>query len=170
MINKILLKSVSVMFLALFASNAQAGMQRLYLEVDESQLLTLPAAPGTIVIGNPAIADVSIQGKQIFLHGKGFGQTSLIILDLEGNQLASFVLATTHNQADSVFVYKQLGAQIQTNSSQRYSYTCAPKCESEVQIGDQDDFNKQMREHSTGKFEMATGNKNAEAQAPQAPQ
>jgi hypothetical protein len=165
MIKKVLIKSVSVALVAVFASHANAGAQKLYLEVDESQMLTLPAAPGTIVIGNPAIADVSIQGKQIFLHGKGFGQTSLIILDLEGNQLASFSLATTHNQDDSVFVYKAgLGG---TN---RYSYTCAPKCESEVQIGDQDDFNKQMREHSTGKFEMATGNKNAEAQAPQAPQ
>jgi hypothetical protein len=169
MINRFLLKSVSFVFLTIFANQAHAGEQRIYLEVDESQMLTLPSSPGTIVIGNPAIADVSIQGKQIFLHGKGFGQTSLTILDLEGNQLAAFVLSTTHSQDDSVFVYK---AHLALNDGQafRYSYSCTPKCEAEIQPGDELKFNNTLVEQTTKKFEMATGNKNAEAQAPQAPQ
>jgi hypothetical protein len=165
MINKLLLKSVSFVFLAISASHVQAETQRLYLEVDESQMLTLPSSPGTIVIGNPSIADVSIQGKQIFLHGKGFGQTTLSILDLEGNQLASFILATTHNQSDSVYIYRSA-----LGGVSRYSYTCVPKCETEFQIGDNSQHLKDLKDQMEGKFELATGNKSAEALAPQAPQ
>jgi Pilus formation protein N terminal region len=169
MIKKVLLNSVCVFLFAAFASTANAGAQRLYLEVDESQMLTLPASPGTIVIGNPAIADVSIQGKQIFLHGKAFGQTSLTILGLNGDQIAAFTLVTKHDQEDSVFVYKVTSA-LNDGLPSRYSYTCAPKCEGETQIGDEIKFNTMMRDQTAGKFEMSTGNKNAEATAPQAPQ
>ena len=58
--------------------------------------MSLPTAPGAIVIGNPSIADVSIQGQNIFIHGRSFGQTNLIILDLQGNQVANFDLMVKH--------------------------------------------------------------------------
>ena len=169
MIKNLLSKSVFAAAMVMYAGSASAEMQRLTLEVDESQMLTLPTSPGTIVIGNPVIADVSIQGKQIFLHGKAFGQTSLTILDLEGNQIATYLLATTHSQADNVFVYKQTLA-LNDGLAMRYSYTCASKCEAEIQIGDEEKFFKNTKEQAAQKFEISTGNKNAEAAAPQAPQ
>jgi Flp pilus assembly secretin CpaC len=80
-----------VVFLATGIS-AQAEVQTLAVAVDESQILQLPAQPGAIIIGNPSIADVSIQGQKLFVHGRSFGETNLIILDLQGNQIASFQL------------------------------------------------------------------------------
>jgi Pilus formation protein N terminal region len=144
----------------LVAAPAWAG-QVLQIEVDESQMLTLPAAPGAIIIGNPSIADVSVQGKQIFIHGRGFGQTNLTILDLQGNQIAYFSVMGKHTQESAVALYR---------GGSRFSYSCAPYCESELQVGDDPAYTAKLMTQSSGKIEMATGNKTAEADAPAAPQ
>ena len=145
---------------ALLSSPAFAA-QVLQIEVDDSQMLTLPSAPGAIIIGNPSIADVSVQGSQIFIHGRGFGQTNLTILDLQGNQLANFTLMGKHTKESTVAVFK---------GTSRFSYSCAPMCESEIQVGDNVEYVNSLLQQSSGKIELATGNKTAEAEAPAAPQ
>jgi Pilus formation protein N terminal region len=140
--------------------SAYAG-QVLTVEVDESQILTLPTAPGAIVIGNPSIADVSIQGQKIFIHGRGFGQTNITILDLQGEQIANFDVIGKHTQVSNVAVFK---------GPKRYSYACSTYCESEIQVGDEEGYVKGLLSATSAKIELATGNKTAEAAAPAAPQ
>jgi Flp pilus assembly secretin CpaC len=142
-----------------FAS-AQAGGQVLTVEVDESQILQLPKAPGAIIVGNPSVADVSIQGQKIFVHGRGFGQTNLTILDLEGNQMANFSLVGVHSQPATISVYRGL---------ERYSYSCMPNCEAQVQVGDSAGFVSMTAGQLGTKMGLATGSNVAEATAPQAP-
>jgi hypothetical protein len=139
---------------------ASAG-QILTVEVDESQILTLPSTPGAIIIGNPAIADVSIQGQKLIVHGRGFGQTNLTILDLDGNQIANFDVIGKHTQVSAVALYR---------GPSRFSYSCSTYCEYEVQVGDNLEHLAGLLSAASGKIEMATGNKTAEAAAPQAPQ
>jgi Flp pilus assembly secretin CpaC len=157
---KHILSSAAAMALFLAPVAAVAG-QVLAVEVDHSQILTLPATPGAIVIGNPAIADVSIQGKQIFIHGRGFGQTNLTILDLQGNQIVNFELVGKNTKTSALAVYK---------GSDRYSYACMPYCEAEIQVGDKTEYVSGILAQNSAKMELATGNKTAEAAAPQAPQ
>jgi hypothetical protein len=140
--------------------SAYAG-QVLTVEVDESQILTLPTAPGAIVIGNPSIADVSIQGQQIFIHGRGFGQTNITILDLQGAQIANFDVIGKHTQVSALSVFA---------GPHRYSYTCATYCESAIQVGDQKEYVDGLISTTSHKIELATGSKTAEAAAPAAPQ
>jgi Flp pilus assembly secretin CpaC len=158
-------KILSALFLGLtyvLAASPQASAgQILTIEVDESQILTLPTAPGAIVIGNPTIADVSVQGRKIFIHGRGFGQTNLTILDPDGNQIANFDVIGKHTQVSTIAVFK---------GADRYSYSCAPNCEPEIQIGDRPEYVTGLMGVVSGKMELATGNKTAEANAPQAPQ
>ena len=162
MIKKLLSCSILGMACAtLLSLPVRAEPQVLALEVDESQVLTLQTTPGTVVIGNPAIADVSIQGQQVFLHGRGFGQTNLIILDLKGNQIANFALVGKHAQVSSVSLYR---------GTNRFSYACAPVCEAEIQVGDNIDQFKNLIQQHASKIEMASGKNTAEASAPQAPQ
>jgi Pilus formation protein N terminal region len=142
------------------AAMASAG-QYLEIQADESQMLTIAAAPGAVIIGNPSIADVSIDGNHVFLHGRGFGQTTLLILDATGNQLANFDIAVKHTQVTSVALFK---------GPDRFSYSCAPYCETELQIGDQVDHFKDLSDAWQKKSEIATGSKTAEAKAPAAPQ
>jgi Pilus formation protein N terminal region len=159
---KALLPFLMVTVAALAAGPACAG-QVLTIEVDESQMLTLPTPPGAIIIGNPSIADVSVQGQQIFIHGRGFGQTNLTILDLQGNQIASFSVMGKHTQESAVAIYKG-------GVNARYSYSCAPLCEPELQTGDNEVYFGNTAAQTSKKFELATGNKTAEAEAPAAPQ
>ncbi len=142
-------------------ATAQAGGQILTVEVDESQILQLPKAPGAIVVGNPSIADVSIQGQKIFVHGRGFGQTNLTILDLEGNQMANFSLVGVHSQPATISVYR---------GAERYSYSCMPNCEAQVQVGDNTGFMSTTVSQLGAKMGLATGSNIAEAAAPQQPQ
>jgi Flp pilus assembly secretin CpaC len=141
-------------------SPAYAGGQLLTVEVDESQILQLPKAPGAIVIGNPSVADVSIQGQKIFVHGRGYGQTNLTILDLEGNQMANFSLVGVHSQPTTISVYRGL---------ERSSYSCAPNCEAQVQVGDSQAFMSQTIGQLNAKMGLATGTVTAESSAPSAP-
>jgi Pilus formation protein N terminal region len=139
---------------------ANAGQ---YLEVqsDESQLLTIASPPGAVIVGNPSIADVSIDGTKVFIHGRGFGQTTLMILDAQGAQIANFDIAVKHAQVSNVALFR---------GTDRYSYSCAPYCETELQIGDTADHFKAVSEEMKTKLEISTGSKTAEAKAPAAPQ
>jgi hypothetical protein len=142
------------------ATLACAG-QYLEIQSDESQMLTVAAAPGAVIVGNPSIADVSIDGNHVFVHGRSFGQTSLLILDATGNQILNLDLAVKHAQVSNVALFRGVD---------RYSYSCAPYCETELQIGDEVDHFKAISEAIKTKTEIATGSKTAEAKAPAAPQ
>ena len=135
--------------------------EAIVLQTDKSQLLTLSAEPGTVVVGNPSIADVSINGKQIFLHGHAFGDTNLLILDAQGNQIANFDVTVTQNNNSSLVVYK---------AGARISYTCAPNCEATLQVGDETGHMQTIIADAQKKAEFATGKSTVEATAPKAPQ
>ena len=61
--------------------------------IDHAKVLRLPDRTQTVIVGNPAIADVAVQKSGILvLTGKSFGRTNLIALDGAGALLAeSFV-------------------------------------------------------------------------------
>jgi zona occludens toxin (predicted ATPase) len=145
---------------AFFGPQAFSATQ-LTLQTDRTQLLTISEEPGTIVIGNPSIADVTVNGKQLFLHGHAFGDTNLIILDKAGNQIANFDITVAFNTANAMTMYK---------AGQRYSYTCAPLCEVTLQVGDPVEYTNKLLSAFQGKSGFATGKTSTEAAAPQAPQ
>lgn len=140
---------------------AKAETQSISVGVDQSQILQLPAMPGAIVVGNPAIADVSIQGQKLFIHGRSFGQTSLTILDLQGNQMASFNLVGSLIQDDLVTLYR---------ATNRYTYSCSGTCNPYIQVGDEAKHFLDLSTQTTTKLNLASGSPTAEASAPEAPQ
>jgi Pilus formation protein N terminal region len=140
---------------------ARAETQTLAVAVDESHILQLPAQPGAIIVGNPSIADVSIQGQKLIVHGKSFGHTNLIVLDLQGNQIANFTLVGTLQQDTLVSVFR---------GPSRFSYTCLGTCETNMQVGDNKDYLSDINSATTQKFGLATGSASAATTAPEAPQ
>jgi Flp pilus assembly secretin CpaC len=142
-------------------STAFAGGQVLTVEVDESQILQLPKTPGAIVIGNPSVADVSIQGQKIFVHGRGYGETNLTILDLEGNQMANFNLVGINTKQTTLQVFRGV---------ERSSYSCAPSCEAQVQLGDSGAHMSNTISQLGAKMGLASGVNTVEAAAPTNPQ
>jgi hypothetical protein len=156
------LLSLVISTLAVAAASLPAtAAETLTIESDQSQLIILPALPGSVVIGNPSIADATVDGKKMFLHGRSFGTTNIMILDLEGNQVAAFEVSVARTVPNALTLIK---------GGMRYSYNCTPMCESEFQIGDSGVYSSNIAAQMQLKSEMATGRTNAEAKAPAAPQ
>src|ERR1700737_4833543 len=58
------------------------------VNIDQARLIKLPARVATIVIGNPLIADVTLQpGGIVVVTGKGYGATNFIAMDRAGEVL-----------------------------------------------------------------------------------
>src|SRR5882762_7827375 len=88
--------------------------------LDQATISKLPERVSTIVIGNPLIADVTLQaGGLMIITGKGYGTTNLIALDRGGAVLTERSIQVVGPQEKVVVVYRGVN---------RESYSCAPQC------------------------------------------
>lgn len=119
--------------------------------VDQAQIMRLPDKVATIVIGNPLIADASLQGGGVLVvTGKGYGSTNLLAMDRNGKiVMDTTVQVVGPAGGDLVVVYKGVA---------RESYSCSPECAPRATLGDD---NKYFTE-TLGQ----TGNRNSQAQMP----
>ena len=116
---------------SLFAGSAPAA-EIVDVELDQATILRLPDRVATLVIGNPLIADASIQpGGLMVLTGKGYGSTNLVALDRNGAVLMSRSILVTGAKDHVVVVYRGVA---------RESYSCAPTCERRITLGDSPEY------------------------------
>ena len=79
--------------------------------MDQSRRLTLNAAAADVMIGNPSIAAVSmIDSRNLFVMGRGYGVTNLIVLDHAGRTVWSPYHVTPPDTAQ-VSRFRAAGAQ-----------------------------------------------------------
>ena len=143
--------------LACAASQATAA-QPLVVYTDQSKIIDLARAAGVVVIGNPSIADATIQGNKVFLHGRSFGTTNIIILDEQGTQLADMEIDVQLGGENNVSLYK---------AGNLYSFVCAEDCETMMHVGDVPGyFTENVVKRNEDKIKLATGQKSAEANEP----
>jgi hypothetical protein len=116
------------LFAAVVSAPARADTVTL-LHVDQAQLLKLPDQVATVVIGNPMIADATLQsGGILIVTGKGYGETNLMALDRNGRVIMNTsVRVLGPAGGDLVVVYKGVA---------RESYSCAPQCQPRITLGD----------------------------------
>ncbi|MFH7163151.1 pilus assembly protein N-terminal domain-containing protein, partial [Klebsiella pneumoniae] len=68
--------------------------------VDNAKVMRLPERTQTVIVGNPIIADVTLQKNGVLvLTGKSFGATNLIALDAAGAMLAETTIRVEASQA-----------------------------------------------------------------------
>src|SRR5207302_5368213 len=121
----------------------------LTVAVDQATITKMPENVTTLVIGNPLIADVTVQpGGLLIVTGKGYGTTNLIALDRSGAVLTERNIQVLGPQDQIVYVYRGLN---------RESFSCTPGCEPRITIGDSAAFFDQ----TIGQ----TGTRNSRAQA-----
>ena len=76
--------------------------------MNQAKIVKLSRAADTIVVGNPAIADASVQdASTIVLTGKGFGVTNLVVLDEAGAPIVDEQVTVTRSTASSVRIYRR---------------------------------------------------------------
>jgi Flp pilus assembly secretin CpaC len=104
------------------------------VNVDQAKLVKLPERVATIVIGNPLIADVTMQpGGIIIVTGKGYGATNFIAMNRAGEVLVDRVIQVTGPTDQVVTIYRGVD---------RESYSCMPICQRRVTLGDGEVFFK----------------------------
>jgi hypothetical protein len=103
------------------------------VNVDAAHIMKLPEKVATIVIGNPLIADATLQGGgMLVVTGKGFGSTNLLALDRAGRVIMDkTVQVMGPTGSDLVVVYRGVA---------RESYSCSPVCERRITLGDDTKF------------------------------
>ena len=111
--------------------SAQAGET---LELNKTQILRLSQPAAAVIIGNPEIADVSVQSdKTLFMIGRGYGETNILILDAFDNVLLDSVVTVVPPRNR-----KQVNVIMGNQGSQ--TYHCAPYCQPAPRLGNSPDF------------------------------
>ncbi|MDB5589048.1 MAG: pilus assembly protein [Devosia sp.] len=126
---------VLLLSLALAASPVSAWAEDdapITVNVNMARVLRINSPAATVIVGNPGIADVTIQDPQtLVLTGKSFGQTNLIVLDGNGNPVADTLIDVVQLQAGTMTVYQ---------GAARTSLACAPVCQPTIMLGDENTF------------------------------
>jgi len=113
---------------------AASDPDRIAVYVDQAKLVKLPAKVSTIVVGNPLIADVTLQsGGIIVVTGKGYGATNFIAMDRNGEVLVDRQIQVEGPTDQLVTVYRGV---------ERESYSCMPICQRRVTLGDGETYFK----------------------------
>jgi hypothetical protein len=119
--------AIGLVLAALVQVDGVGAADTIEVFIDQAKIVKLPDRVGTIVVGNPLIADVSVQsGGMLVVTGKGYGRTNIIVLDRGGNVLIE----------QAVQVQGPGGVVVIYRGSERESYSCAPNCERRITLGD----------------------------------
>jgi hypothetical protein len=116
---------------AVQAQDAQPS-ESIQLVLNKAKVLQLPANASTVVVGNPAVADVTIvrRTKYMVLTGKGFGETNLIALDSQGRSVGESMIRVSAS-TNSMIVQRGM---------ERETWDCSPRCQPTFSLGDSNKF------------------------------
>lgn len=113
---------------ALVVLTAPASAEQIWLTMDQVRPYKLESPAQKIVVGNPSIADVSVEDDTtLLLFGKGPGLTNIYFFDETGTPSQNLVVRVRTPSADMLTVHR---------GSARTTYNCTTNCEATVTVGD----------------------------------
>jgi len=119
------------------------------VSVDQAKLVKLPSGVATIVVGNPLIADVTLQnGGVVVVTGKGYGATNFIAMDRSGGVLVDRLIQVAGPTDELVTVYRGI---------ERETYSCMPICQRRMTLGDADPYFKSVLDQAGTLNSQASG-------------
>ncbi len=108
--------------------SASVAQEPIVVTIDRAKVMRISRPADTIIIGNPAIADATIQDNQtLVITGRSFGSTNLIVLDSDGQAIADEVLMVQSTNEAVVTVFRR---------SSQVTLSCTPQCAPTLTIGD----------------------------------
>jgi hypothetical protein len=117
-------KSVLIAALTFFCAVTVATAvqaEPLQIRLDKAEILRLPEPASVIFVGNPDIADVTIESPTlIFIIGRSAGETNLIIFDDAGEQTGDFDLVVLAEHERHVTVNR--------STDLLSTFNCDPRC------------------------------------------
>ncbi|MFC7397672.1 pilus assembly protein N-terminal domain-containing protein [Chelatococcus sp. GCM10030263] len=141
--------SLAAEAMAEVAGPATVALETIVVTLNQAKIIRLPANAQTVIVGNPAIADVTVQKNGILVvTGKSYGMTNVIALDAKGTVLGESQLRV--DNANDAIVMVQRGLE-------RQSYTCTPTCEPTVTLGDDAGYFESLRKQIEDRNGLAGG-------------
>ncbi|MDQ6703015.1 MAG: pilus assembly protein N-terminal domain-containing protein [Pseudomonadota bacterium] len=142
---------IATVLIYLYSPPLRAMEETLVVTIDQARVVNVPAGTEALVVGNAAIADLTLlkQGA-VIITGKGFGETNFIALDAAGNPLSQSLI---HVVAGSNALLVQRGMD-------RQSYACGPpsrQCLPTVKLGDDAKYFGEVAKEVTDHNAQATG-------------
>lgn len=100
----------------------------IHVQLDQAKIIKMPEHAVTLVVGNPLIADVSVQaGGTMVITGKSYGVTNLVALDSAGKVLMDDSIEVQSPGGNIVYLYRGI---------ERETYNCTPDCQRRITLGD----------------------------------
>jgi hypothetical protein len=120
-----ILQSVIYGLLLMFLMTLTSLARDLTLGLGFSEVLKLPRPVGDVIVGNPDVADVTIQSEQqvVITAKPKIGTTNIIILDRENNELFRANIVVGGRGVGKVEVYPQGN---RNELHDYYAYSCPP--------------------------------------------
>jgi Flp pilus assembly secretin CpaC len=129
---------LSAAFLAIFLAIGLAApaaaeppipwSDKITVNMDQARLVQLPDRAANVIIGNPLIADVSIQpGGLTVITGKSYGATNFIATDKRGAVLLEKAIEVTGPRDRTLVLF---------NGPDRQTFSCTPDCSRRLTLGD----------------------------------
>lgn len=135
---------------------AEVTSDPISVNVDQAKLVKLPGHIATIVVGNPLIADVTLQpGGLVVVTGKGYGATNVIAMDRAGSILVDRVIQVEGPSDRVVTVYRGV---------ERESYSCMPICQKRITLGDSAAYFTATMDQASNLSSKAAGGGSSEKQ------
>lgn len=132
----------------LFAASAGAAGGDVRVALDQSEPLSLSAPASGVIVGNPAVAGVSVQNDRLlFVTGRSYGSTNLIVVGANGQPIMRARITVVPDEANSVMVTKG------TTSAR---FDCSPLCRRRPDISDSQEAFAQTNEQINSRNGQAT--------------
>jgi hypothetical protein len=98
-----------------------AAASALVVGIDQTTRLNIPGAAASVLVGNSAIADVTvIDSHTLYVLGRGYGATDIVVLDRDGRPLYTADLVVGSADSGRVSIYR---------GPARTDMACAPGCQ-----------------------------------------
>ena len=124
----------------------------IYATVDRAKVLRVARAASTVIVGNPSIADATIQdSRTLIITGVSFGSTNLIVLDQNSEPIADEVIVVRPAEETLVTVFR---------GASRATVSCTPTCAPTITVGDSDGYFSTVTDQQEKVRELATDDNN----------
>ncbi|MEX6633107.1 pilus assembly protein N-terminal domain-containing protein [Hyphococcus lacteus] len=142
------MRSIFTALVILTATTQVAAAEQLWLTMDQVRPYKLENPAQSIVVGNPSIADVTVQdNSNVLLFGKAPGLTNIYIFNEDGEAVKNLIIRVRTPSADMMTVHRGIA---------RTTYNCTTNCEATVTVGDSDTVFNNVAAQVQSKFGQAS--------------
>jgi len=136
----------AIAVLLALTGGAQAG--QVWLTMDQVRPFKLERQAQNIVVGNPSIADVTVQDNEnLLLFGKAPGLTNIYIFDEKGETIDNLIIRVRSPSTDMLTFHR---------GTARTTYNCTTNCEATITVGDDQNTFSNVSSQVQNKLSQAT--------------